>query len=205
MIPSMARCSAWNSLRRPSHACKIGFSTRSSNRLPGRRVADPLRKSALAQLPDREPEPAQDAPDAELDIHELGSANGRPTKAMRFGARGTGRVGSIPVRPVRHQMLNCPLKLKEFCLLPSPRGREDVCSYAVRVWGESGLEGLVPDHQRPRDPCVLFGEGDGGDVSRASRQEVAQPGDVVSCAYANAPPCGRRARAAGGNSRRRAC
>src|ERR671911_186315 len=40
----------------------------------------------------------------------------------------------------------------------------------------SGLEGLVPDHQRPRNPCVLVGEGDGGDVDRAPRQKTAQPG-----------------------------
>src|SRR5919106_6402799 len=65
--------------------------------------------------------------------------------------------GSPPSRH-RRQREECPL-------LRCPRLRR-----------EPGSEGLVPDHQRPRDPCVLVGEGDRDNVRRAPHQKVAQPG-----------------------------
>jgi hypothetical protein len=53
------------------------------------------------------------------------------------------------------------------------RGGKTSALRSTRLGYVSGLEGLVPDYQRPRDPCVFVGEGDGGDVDRAPRQKIA--------------------------------
>ena len=70
---------------------------------------------------------------------------------------------------------------------------------STRLRYVSGLEGLVPDHQRPRDPCVLVGEGDGGDVYRAPRRRLPSQADAGSRTF-----CQRTTvRAPCTNSRRR--
>src|SRR3954471_17636887 len=85
-IASTARCRAWDSRRHASRASSIGSVHRPAHRRAGlghrlgaplqrrlarAQLADPRREPPLADVAELEPEAAQDAADAEPDVHEL--------------------------------------------------------------------------------------------------------------------------------------
>ena len=66
-----AGAGAWYSVRNASRARSIGSIDPLQHRLAGDQLADPRREPALAHLADLQPEAAQNAPDAQLDVQQL--------------------------------------------------------------------------------------------------------------------------------------
>ena len=99
-IASISPCSLAYSVRNASRARNIGSVISSSIGMPGHQLAHPRHKPALARLAHLQPEPAQNAADAELHIQQLALQQlaGNEQRADLLGCRRLGmhRAGTSP-------------------------------------------------------------------------------------------------------------